>query len=130
MRYCANEERAMKMRSSSIKTIALSVLSASCAGAPSVRSTMVYPSVVPADGSSGALVHVRTTAPASSVVLDLAAGGSLAFTPVDLLTYSASLTPEQLLHGYASDDVYRNFVGYLKVTGGSPQQTATSNFFV
>ena len=102
----------------------------SAAVGASVKSKAVYPAVIPSDGSSGAVVAVRTTAPASSVVIELAAGGTVPLTSLDAQTFSGVLTADQLLFGYATDDVNRNFVGFLKVTDAATSEVATSNFFV
>jgi hypothetical protein len=102
----------------------------SAAGGAKVRSKAVYPAVIPADGSSGAVLEVRTDAPASGVLIELAAGDSVPLVAIDAKTFSAVLTPEQLLFDYAADDVNRNFVGTLKVTDASSNEVSTFNFFV
>ena len=88
---------------------------------PKLASKTVEPAVIPGDGSSGAVVTVRTDLPASSVVLDLAAGGTVPFVLIDSQTFSVILTPAQLLFDYLPDDVNRNFVGFIKVTGATPE---------
>src|SRR5262245_65775724 len=90
--------------------VSLSVLAAPASAAPAkITSKTVEPAVIPADGSSGAVVTVRTDAPALSVTLDLAAGGAVPFQSIDPQTFSAVLTPAQLLFQYFPDDVNRNF---------------------
>src|SRR5712671_1254522 len=108
----------------------VALLPVAAAGGATVKSKAVYPAVIPADGSSGAVVQVRTDAPASSVVIDLAAGGSVPLVAIDAQTFAAVLTPEQLLFDYAADDVNRNFVGYLKVTAVSSGEVSSVSFFV
>jgi hypothetical protein len=53
-------------------TICAAVFAASASAGPTVTSKTVEPAVIPGDGSSGAVVTVRTDLPASSVVIDLA----------------------------------------------------------
>ena len=113
-----------------VSAIWVARLPVAAAGGAGVKSKAVYPAVIPADGSSGAMVQVRTDAPASSVVIDLASGGSVPFVAIDAQTFSAVLTPEQLLFDYTADDVNRNFVGYLKVTPASSGDVSSFNFFV
>ena len=90
----------------------------------------VEPAVIPSNSSSGAVVTVRTDLPASSVVIDLEAGGTVPFLAINSTTFSAALTPAQLLFDYLPDDVNRNLVGFIKVTGATQEETDVKNFFV
>jgi len=111
-------------------TISAALFAASASAGPTLASKTVEPAVIPGDGSSGAVVTVRTDLPASSVVIDLAAGGTVPFLLIDSQTFSVILTPAQLLFGYLPDDVNRNLVGLIKVAGGTPEEVDSSNFFV
>jgi hypothetical protein len=102
----------------------------SAAGGASVKSKAVYPAVIPADGSSGAVLTVRTTAPASSVLIELVAGGTVPLASIDAQTFSAALSADQLLFSYVASDVNRNFVGGIKVTDAATSEVSTFNFFV
>ena len=73
---------------------------------------------------------VRTDLPASSVVMNLKAGGTVPFLAINSTTFSAALTPAQLLFDYFPDDVNRNLVGSIKVTGAAQEETDVKNFFV
>jgi hypothetical protein len=109
--------------------LAVLTLAAAAAAQPRVVSKAVFPPVVPADGSTPALVEVRTDLAATSVTLELAGGGTVSFSALDAQTFTAILTNTQLLDGYGPDDVNRNFVGFLRVAGG-PDELTTFNFFV
>ena len=126
--------RHLHRRSAAALVCGLAILAArlpmSAAVGASVQSKAVYPAVIPADGSSGAIVAVRTTAPASSVFIELAAGGTVPLISLDAQTFSAVLTAGQLLSDYAADDVNRNFVGRLKVTDAATSEVSTANLFV
>ena len=61
----------------------------------------VEPAVIPSNSSSGAVVTVRTDLPASSVVIDLEAGGTVSFLAISSTTFSVALTPVQLLFDYS-----------------------------
>src|SRR6266542_73392 len=111
-------------------TISAALFAASASAGPTLASKTVEPAVIPGDGSSGAVVTVLTDLPASSVVIDLAAGGTVPFLLIDSQTFSVILTPAQLLFGYLPDDVNRNLVGLIKVAGGTPEEVDSSNFFV
>jgi hypothetical protein len=111
-------------------TISVALFAASASAGPRLTSKTVEPAVIPGDGSSGAVVTVRTDLPASSVVIDLAAGGTVPFAVIDSQTFSVILTPAQLLFDYLPDDVNRNFVGFIKVSGATPGDVASVNFFV
>jgi hypothetical protein len=50
--------------------------------------------------------------------IDLAAGGTLPLAPSGREFYVATLTPGQVLHGYAPDDAHHNFVGFLNLNRG------------
>ncbi len=98
--------------------------------APTIKSKTVEPAVIPSGSSSGAVVTVRTDLPATSVAIDLAAGGTVPFVAIDSQTFSVVLTSAQLLFDYQPDDVNRNFVGSIKVTGATPADVSSANFFV
>jgi len=95
-----------------------------------IISKTVEPAVIPSKRSSGAVVTVRTDLPASSVVIDLEAGGTVPFLAINSTTFSAALTPAQLLFDYFPDDVNRNLVGLIKVTGAAQEETDVKNLFV
>ena len=98
--------------------------------APTITSKTVEPAVIPSSSSSGAVVTVRTDLPATSVAIDLAAGGTVPFVAIDSQTFSVVLTSAQLLFDYQPDDVNRNFVGSIKVTGTTRGDVSSANFFV
>ena len=98
--------------------------------APTIKSKTVEPAVIPSGSSSGAVVTVRTDLPATSVAIDLAAGGTVPFVAIDSQTFSVVLTSAQLLFDYQPDDVNRNLVGSIKVIGATPADVSTANFFV
>lgn len=75
-------------------------------------------------------VHVAATSGATAVRLDLAAGGSVALTPMGGGLFRGSVTPAQALFGYDANDVNRNFVGYLRILGSGGQVLATYNEFI
>jgi hypothetical protein len=111
--------------------ISMSTLAVPASAGPRAASKNVEPAVIPADGSSGAVVTIRTDAPASSVTLDLAGGvGTVPFVPIDSQTFSAVLTPAQLLYMYLPSDVNRSFVGFINVVGGTPAEESRSSLFV
>jgi hypothetical protein len=87
------------------------VIASPVSAGPKVASKSVEPAVIPGDGSSGAVVMIRTDLPATAVTIDLQAGGTVAFTSIDSQTFSVVLTSAQLLVDYQPNDVNRNFVG-------------------
>jgi hypothetical protein len=66
-------------------------------------------------------VALKVAAPPSvdSVVLELAAGGTLTLAPSGANLFCGLLMPRQVLFGYQPDDVQRNFVGYLNLNAGA-----------
>ena len=72
--------------------------------APTITSKTVEPAVIPSGSSSGAVVTVRTDLPATSVAIDLEAGGTVPFVAIDSQTFSVVLTSAQLLFDYQPDD--------------------------
>ena len=93
-------------------------LAAMSAHAASIVALATYPAAVPSDGSSAAIVVVRTGAAAASVELELdGGGGTVPLVALDAQTFSAILTPAQLLANYTVDEVFRHVVGHFKVDG-------------
>ena len=111
-------------------TMSVGFLASPVSAGQNIIAKTVEPAVIPSNSSSGAVVTVRTDLPASSVVIDLEAGGTVPFLAINSTTFSAVLTPAQLLFDYLPDDVNRNLVGFIKVTGVAQEETAVANFFV
>ena len=111
-------------------TVSVGFFASPVSAGQSIISKTVEPAVIPSISSSGAVVTVRTDLPASSVVIDLEAGGTVPFLAINSTTFSAALTPAQLLFDYFPDDVNRNLVGFIKVTGAAQEETDVKNFFV
>jgi hypothetical protein len=95
----------------------------------SVEAVTTIPLVIPADGSTAALLLVKTSGAASRV--RLAAGRGIELTPITATTWSATVPAEVLLAGYGPEDVYRNFVGPLEVfEAGHREPVARPNLLV
>lgn len=67
-------------------------------------------------------------APAARI--DLAAGGSLTLTPLGSGRFTAMIAPAQLLYDYKSDDINRNFVGYIRLLDASNAVITSYNAFI
>jgi len=73
------------------------------------------PFVIRTDRTAPVAFTVKYTAPCASARIDLNNGSVVTLTTNDGgSTWSGSLTPAQLLYGYAADDIFRNVFGYLK----------------
>lgn len=88
------------------------------------------PAVIPSSGGSPVFLTVKTSAPATSVELELdGGGGTLPMMPVGSDIFSTTVDSASLLAGYGPEDVFRNLAGHINVTdlGG---QVCAINFVV
>lgn len=74
--------------------------------------------------------RASATSGVTAMRLDLAAGGSVAMTPLGGGLFRGSVTPAQALSGYDAQDVNRNFVGFLRLIGSNGQVIASYNEFI
>lgn len=99
-------------------------------GDVSVEGVTTIPLVIPADGSTAAVLLVKTMGTASRVRLD-SGSAAVELVPVTATTWSATVPAEMLLAGYGPEDAYRNFVGHIEVfEAGVREPGARSNLLV
>lgn len=114
------------------------VLAAACTGPPEVLYQRFIPMVITDTWSTPITVEARVNGAPSAVMLALNAGGSVALaddgTGDDVAAgdgvYTATLPASAALHAFTTDDVNRNFVGYLRTFDGDGAQVTQHNLFI
>lgn len=110
--------------------VALSLFFVPLVTSAGVSTLKLDPLVIRTDRTAPVSFTVKYTAPVASARIDLNDGSVATLTTTDGgSTWSGSLTPAQLLFGYAADDIYRNVFGYLKAFDASGAQV-DSRFLV
>jgi len=75
-------------------------------------------------------VQLEPNSGITSVRLDYAAGGSLALTSTGSGRFTASVPASRALAGFDSEDMNRNFVGFLRFLNGSAQVVSSYNLII
>jgi hypothetical protein len=111
-------------------TLALG-LGAPAFAAPDLVASAQFPLVVPADGSSSALLAVKVTGAPASVTLHTYLGN--AYVPLQPMggdVWSIVIPPADLLAGYSSGHANRNFAGWIEVVASPGDEPVKYNFVV
>jgi len=108
--------------------LALSLL-ASMAHAQSITWIKFDPAAIRTDRTAPATLDLLLAGTGvTGVRLDYAGGGSLNLTQTSANRWSASVPAAQLLAGYDATDVNHNFVGFVRILGGSTTLSSYNAF--
>ena len=75
-------------------------------------------------------LQYNNATPSTAMRLDLAAGGSITMTPMGGGRFTTTVSAASALFDFASDDMNRNFVGFLRILGAGGSVVSTYNVFI